>query len=79
MNGTFVRHSLYLGRSKKKLLSKKMNATNSSTVGSREEQLQYWSRRFGLSPHELDRIWRLYGVLYPMPRCDQQVPSDGAR
>jgi hypothetical protein len=56
-----------------------MNDTDSGPVSSREEQLQYWSRRFGLSPHELDRIWRLYGVLYPMPRCDQQVPSDGAR
>ena len=56
-----------------------MNDTDSGPISSREEQLQYWSRRFGVSPHELDHIWRLYGVLYPMPRCDQQVPSDGAR
>jgi hypothetical protein len=54
-------------------------ATNSSTVSSREEQLQYWSRRVGLSPHEFDHIWRLYDVMYPIPRCDQQVPSNGVR
>ena len=55
-----------------------MNDTNKNALSTREEQLRYWSHRFGLSMEELDRIWRLYFVLYPMPGSEQQVASEAS-